>query len=540
MLPESAVTHPPLIKRHVRTIIACLLSIGLLILALSHLQALAIRAAGAYVHGEGLWAKAQKDAVYWLRDYITAPDEEKWRAFELAIELCLADRDARIAMQQDPPMIELARDGLLAGGNHPDDIGIMITAFLWFQREPHMQRAIAIWTEADSYLLALRELGSRVRDRLADSPTADLAGDLAELNRLNAMLNTLEIRFSSELSDGVRWLERIFFWVGITLIVFTIAIIVWIARRLFPEIDSMEADLRASEHQFRTLYDSELIGMISWGAQGQLFSANPAFLNMVGYDAGKGGPLNWREMTPPEWIDVDDLHLEQLREHGYCKPYHKDFIHRSGERVSALVAPALAPGFHDRGMAFVVDRTQERKMQENIKKLAHHDSLTGLPNRSLFDDRLDNTIARAQRHGQSFAVMFVDLDRFKPVNDQFGHVVGDVLLQKLSQRWRGVLRDCDTLARLGGDEFVLIVEDFASPECVNQIAQKLVDQLEAPFEVEGHTLSIGCSIGISFYPQHGYTRFALTRMADCAMYAAKAQTDSRIRIFDPSLLESDD
>ena len=152
---------------------------------------------------------------------------------------------------------------------------------------------------------------------------------------------------------------------------------------------------------------------------------------------------------------------------------------------------------------------------------AHIDGLTGLPNRHLFRDRLHQALARSSRETRRVAVMFLDLDRFKQVNDGLGHAAGDLLLRLVSERWSGCLRKTDTVARVGGDEFAVVVECFQHLHQVTRVAEKLVEALNSPFDLNGTPASIGVSIGIALHPEDGGADDDLLRVADAAMYRAK-------------------
>ena len=162
---------------------------------------------------------------------------------------------------------------------------------------------------------------------------------------------------------------------------------------------------------------------------------------------------------------------------------------------------------------------QTRQLQ--LDYLAHHDHLTGLPNRVLFVDRLVQAISKAHRSGQHFGVMFIDLDRFKEINDSLGHHVGDEVLKQAASRMQSVIREEDTISRLGGDEFTLIVEHLHQAEQCTAIAEKLIALLRQPISVGEHVLEVTCSIGISIYPLHGMRAEDLLNNADAAMYRAK-------------------
>lgn len=160
------------------------------------------------------------------------------------------------------------------------------------------------------------------------------------------------------------------------------------------------------------------------------------------------------------------------------------------------------------------------KQNKILEYQALHDELTGLPNRTLFLDRLEQTIKRAQREGISFAIILMDLDRFKDVNDTLGHNIGDLLLQEVGQRLRVTVRSCDTVARLGGDEYVIILESLFKPY-VQRVAEKILKALDCPFLLDGQAVDINASMGIARFPDHGNDAVTLTRRADVAMYVAK-------------------
>lgn len=165
---------------------------------------------------------------------------------------------------------------------------------------------------------------------------------------------------------------------------------------------------------------------------------------------------------------------------------------------------------------------QERKLAEQqIRYLANHDALTGLPNRRLLDDRLRQALELARRNGHQVALQYIDLDHFKPVNDRFGHHVGDQLLQAIAQRLRGLLRAVDTVARVGGDEFVVVLPAMQSDAAAGETAQKVLAALAQPYRIEGQALTVTPSIGVALYPRDANDAETLLRCADAAMYEAK-------------------
>ncbi|MDH5710648.1 MAG: EAL domain-containing protein [Gammaproteobacteria bacterium] len=167
------------------------------------------------------------------------------------------------------------------------------------------------------------------------------------------------------------------------------------------------------------------------------------------------------------------------------------------------------------------DISQLKQSQTELEFMAHHDPLTALPNRLLFHDRLKHAIDRARRNNNKMAVLFLDLDRFKHINDSLGHTIGDQMLMKVSQRFKHQIREEDTVARLGGDEFVILIEDLDDSDMAAVLAEKISKSLEEPFSIHSYELVVGVSIGISLFPRDGTTVEELLRNADSAMYHAK-------------------
>jgi diguanylate cyclase (GGDEF)-like protein len=174
------------------------------------------------------------------------------------------------------------------------------------------------------------------------------------------------------------------------------------------------------------------------------------------------------------------------------------------------------------------DITEQKEQQERIHHMAFHDALTGLPNRIVFNDRLGQAIRQAKRHDDKVAVLFFDLDKFKAVNDTFGHKVGDLLLQGVTERVRACLREEDTIARIGGDEFCAVVRGSDEVQHIGEVGQRIIEALNQPFEIEDHRCEIGCSIGISRYPADSQDQAQLIKFADEAMYEAKSGGRNRV------------
>ncbi|MEO7742807.1 MAG: EAL domain-containing protein, partial [Usitatibacter sp.] len=224
---------------------------------------------------------------------------------------------------------------------------------------------------------------------------------------------------------------------------------------------------------------------------------------------------------------------------GYERPYESEILAKDGTRVPVE--------FEGREMPFqgtvyrlsIIRDIRRRKIsQARIDFLAHHDLLTGLPNRALLNDRLDFIIGTARRHGKQAALLFIDLDNFKVINDSLGHDAGDTLLKVIAERIPRVLRSVDVVSRHGGDEFLVVLPDLDSGENAVPVAEKLLATIAEPQEIEGQIISVSPSIGISVFPRDGRSPRELIKNADAAMYLAKERGRNNYQFFDESLSEA--
>ena len=212
---------------------------------------------------------------------------------------------------------------------------------------------------------------------------------------------------------------------------------------------------------------------------------------------------------------------------------HKQF--KNGETYAAMLSVSAARDEQGRIVNYIMvfsDISELKTSQEYFEYLANHDLLTGLPNRNLFYDRLQHSLEKAVRSKERLAVLFIDLDNFKTVNDTFGHEYGDMLLLQVAERLHACVRKEDTIARLGGDEFTILVEDIHEPEyVVSGTALRIIDMLSQPFMLEAHDAHISASIGIAFYPDNGADMTTLLKNADSAMYQAKQSGKNNFQFF---------
>lgn len=291
-------------------------------------------------------------------------------------------------------------------------------------------------------------------------------------------------------------------------------------RKTMEELKIKEQELLKYSHAVS--YSASMV-MIT-DQEGIIEHCNPAFCNVTGYT------LEELIGTKPNILrsgHTDQKVYDQLWSSiSSGKEWQGEFLERtkSGELVWCL--QSISPVLNDYGqitnyVSVSQDISKQKDSEQLIKHMAYYDPLTDLPNRSLFSERLDQALINGQRHKTQIALMYLDLDRFKNINDTLGHLVGDKLLQHVSQRLKKTLRATDTVARLGGDEFAIIIPDFTNSYAVHDCAKKIIRQFQEPIEFDELSLHVGCSIGVSLYPKDAETSEQLIRNADMAMYQAK-------------------
>ncbi|HEY0800567.1 MAG TPA: EAL domain-containing protein, partial [Steroidobacteraceae bacterium] len=354
----------------------------------------------AYVGGESLWSKAQKDAVFHLQNYAGNHSAEELGKFRSDIAIPLADHEARVEMDASNPNFEKVQRSFMLGGIHLDDIAGMFNLYRQFARVSFMRRAILAWEAGDSNIAQLDDAGTRLQREIeSPSPSAErIEAILAEISVINQKLTPIENQFVDSLSE-------------------------------------------ASRKSYRVL-------------QGILLGVTSVLLF-------------------------------------------------AGIFLSLRIVQ------------------QRKRTAERLNYIAFHDDLTRLPNRLMLSERLDQAIGRHRRVETQLGILFVDLDRFKEVNDSLGHEIGDLLLCQVADRLRANSRAGDTIARMGGDEFVVLIENPDHHADISACAEQLVETLSVPYEFGTRECHITVSIGICVFPADGDDSQTLLKAADLAMYRAK-------------------
>ncbi|MBL8488373.1 MAG: bacteriohemerythrin [Rhodocyclaceae bacterium] len=425
-----------------------------------------------------------------------------------------------------------------AGRNPPWRAGLVLTAatlatvLLYLYAQPDIvARTVAIGVAGfafDAYVIAscLRFRGSPARRNSFRILAAVLAVSVVS----TMVKNVHVVQFGLTSLFDTTWEMRQYFLQSIITLVVCTALYLMIAAQKTQEALAQEIEeRRRAEESMRLaglVYEATSEGMIVTEADGTIITVNPAFTALTGY-------------TPEEAIGRTPRILKSGRhDAAFYAALWRDLASRGewkGEvwnrhKDGTLYAELLtintlydAAGKAHRRVALFHDITREKQSAEIIFHQANHDRLTGLANRYAFFEELAKELSRARRAGERVALLFMDLNRFKPVNDQYGHEAGDVVLKAVAERWHSCLRATDTLARLGGDEFALVIGGLHAGEEAAGIARKLIHALEPPIPLPGgQAVTVGTSVGVAIYPENAMEMDSLIAAADAAMYRSKA------------------
>jgi diguanylate cyclase (GGDEF)-like protein/PAS domain S-box-containing protein len=290
------------------------------------------------------------------------------------------------------------------------------------------------------------------------------------------------------------------------------------------------------EQRFQSLFEHHTDGVFSFNSLSRLTAANPALCSLTGYAHEELLAMTVTALVAPQHLDdVRRRVLEALR--GKPQACDLQWVRKDGECFDAnmMLLPDIVDG-HVVGLRGIVKDISHRKQNERrIEYLANHDALTGLPNRNLLEERMRHAIEQAKRLGTRIGVLFMDLNRFKVINDSLGHEVGDLLLCAIADRLRVAVREVDTVARLGGDEFVVLLENIHEYEQIARITDGLLKVVSQPVELAGQVLTVSTSIGAAIFPSDGQDAITLFKNADLAMYAAKASGTGMFRLYDAGM-----
>jgi len=310
-----------------------------------------------------------------------------------------------------------------------------------------------------------------------------------------------------------------------------------VAIDVTERIEAEEA-LRLSERAVEASFDPMLVTR-SLGRENRILYVNAAFERVTGYqrDEVVGRDCRFLQGDDREQPGLDEIRAairEERDGHALLRNYRKDGrAFWNDLYITPVRDPQSGQVTHFVGVAH--DITQTKRYQDELEHQANHDALTGLPNRNLLNDRLDQAISVAKRSGQMFSVLLLDVDHFKLINDSLGHAAGDRALKHVAERLVGCLREGDTVARLGGDEFVLVLNDQVRADDIVHVTGRIAQAFAEPLALDDQELNLTCSMGLSTYPTHGRDKETLLRNADAAMYRVKSQTRNGVHFYTEEL-----
>lgn len=282
--------------------------------------------------------------------------------------------------------------------------------------------------------------------------------------------------------------------------------------------------LLASEERFRLIFEYAPIGMLIADFTGRLERVNPAMCDLIGYSAIELLNMRLQDIIDPD--DWDDRCLSRELAHGKKTRVvlEKRFVRQDGQFVFIRLYIALLRDHQGNSLHFIgqmIDITEQKKQERSMQHMAYHDLLTGLGNRLHFQDCINAALARAKAADNKIGVIYLDLDRFKQINDSAGHNAGDQALKIIADRITSCVRKTDAVARMGGDEFTILLTSVAGGQALQKIADKILQAIEQPIQIDGRQFHVSASIGTAVYPADGASADQLLGVADQAMYTDK-------------------
>ncbi|RMP86695.1 hypothetical protein ALQ17_04957 [Pseudomonas fluorescens] len=500
-----------------------------------------LSAVRGYVAGESLWSKGQKDAIYYLTLYADNRDETTYLKYQQAIAVPQGGHELRIALDRPTPDLAAARLGILKGGNHPDDVSSLIWLYLNFRHFSYLEKAIELWTVGDGYLVQLDDLAREMHGAISrDQVSAnDVRQWKAHITAINEGVTPAAKAFSDALGEGSRMILRLLVITNLATALGLIVLALLRTHKLLAQRHAFADALQQEKERAQITLESIGDGVITTDVDGAITYMNPAAEALTHWNSAQAQGLPLAALfsllddnaQPDGFTLIEHIVKGQL---GGGSEHSKTIQRLDGSTVSVTLvgAPIRSAGKVTGAVLVLHDMTQERQYIANLSWQATHDALTGLANRREFEYRLEQVLhPTGPQQGGRHALMFLDLDQFKLVNDTCGHAAGDELLRHICALLQSDLREGDTLARLGGDEFGILLEN-----CPAAVAEKIAESLRHTvqslhFVWKGRPFMTTVSIGLVHLGHTPTTLETSLRAADMACYMAKEKGRNRVQVY---------
>ena len=499
-----------------------------------------LSAVRGYVAGESLWSKGQKDAIYYLHLYADTRNPADFEKYQQAISVPQGGHQLRIALDRSPPDLNAAREGILQGGNSAQDVPSIIWFYRNFHNFSYMRTAIERWNLGDEYLIKLDNLAQDIHRTIAanQANAADKERWESAISNINEAVTPAAKAFSDALGEGSRFILNLLIITNVTTALGLILLALMRTHKILAQSREFAEALQVEKERAQITLESIGDGVISTDVNGSITYMNPAAEQLTHWKSGQaqGVPLEALfKLLDENALDdgfrlIDRILSGQLGNNSE----HSKLIQRmdgSTVPVSLVGAPILHAGKVSGAVLVLHDMTRERQYIANLSWQATHDALTGLANRREFEYRLELVLQNLARQQGRHALMFLDLDQFKLVNDTCGHAAGDELLRHICALLHSGLREGDTLARLGGDEFGILLENCPA-DAAEKIAEGLRQTVQSlHFAWKGRPFLNTISIGLVHIHQAPQTLETSMRAADMACYMAKEKGRNRVQVY---------
>jgi diguanylate cyclase (GGDEF)-like protein/PAS domain S-box-containing protein len=481
----------------------------------------------AYIVGEGHWSRAQQRSVHALYRYAAHGDPLDLAEARRALDVPLGDRAARLALDRSPVDMAAARAGLQRGNIRPRDVDRMIWMYRMLSGAPYFRQSVGHWLRGDAEILRLAALADELEARLASGPldAASVRAYQDEVVAIDARLRPIELAFSQSLADGGDLIRRCLLLLGVAAFLTLALYALWVMRSTLLRV-------RETESGFRSAFHQSAVGMAKLDREGRFVQANEALARLLDMPLPRLRASRLDEVMLEEDLPRDDsggLDWSWLLESGERRIIAADgrvcWVRWTASRVAAH-----GPG-SDLVFVLVEDVSEARALVSEMAHQASHDELTGLVNRREIGRRLARLLDRTRSRGGEHALCYIDLDRFKLVNDTCGHEAGDRYLRQFVATVQARLRQHDWMGRLGGDEFAVLLLD-TNLEQAEAVMTRVYAELSATtFEWGGRAFDLACSTGVVEINAATADVDWLLRAADTACYVAKEEGRNRVRCY---------